>query len=559
MGGLFSIEEVEPAAKDGGLYDPNADTILNISFTYAVQQDDGTYYVYDNQSNERFAPTYTGFSQSLYFLGTDNNLYYFEHNSASVTEITAPRVAILFHLGTQHYPDEQTPPQYTDKSFASLNAGDYIQLTVGRSLNRRHPLYDSDDKIIPEQLLRVERCRDIEPESDWGARGWTHCIYVDYDADFIELLKKKDLFYHSTSYTLACTCFNTAGSSEETIAADRGLHQLYPDYVNIENAFPAISHCVEHNNRLWGTNNVNNEIKASVQGNFEVWDDYRGLVSDAYALSVGSNDDFTASCAIDEYLFFFKEHSYTMLYGTRPSNFTSNTHADFIGMDAQGADSLQVIGKHAYYMGIDGRFYRMNAGGVAVISRALGERRYVPLASAHSAEKYYVLVREARSAAKHLLVYNTAADTWWIEDAADMCALTGVQGRACALCRCESATGEQTEIFALAPDEFDESESSAVQWWCESALIGLDSEAYSYVSAVKLTLESARGAVLEVLARFDSDADYTSLGVFRAAKKGTHSIEVPLRRSEFLRIKLKGSGYAKIYALRLITLQGGEK
>ena len=559
QGGLIGSEEVFPAEKDGGLYDAHADTLLNISFTYAVQRDDGTYYVYDNQNNEKFSPTHTGFGASRYFMGTDNGLYYFDYDARAVTPVTAPCIAILFRLGTQRYPASDNAQAFTEKVFASLNAGDYIHLTVGKSLNRRHPLWESEENILPKQLLRVVRSFAVDPEGAWGQRGWTHCIFADYDSRFIDLLCKKDLIYRSTAYTLPCKCFQTPGASEAAIAADRGLQQLYPDYVYIENAFPAISNCLEHNNRVWGTDNTHNEIKASVQGNFEVWDDYRGLVSDSYAVSVGSNDDFTASCAIDDCLYFFKEHSYTLLYGTRPSNFTTNTRGDFIGMDAQCACSLQVIGKYAYYMGIDGRFYRLNASGATVISRALGDKRYVPLSSAHSGEKYYVLVREVHSDTRRLLVYNTLSGTWWAEDAADVEALTCVQAKACALMRCESEAGIRTDIMILEPWEIPDSENNAVQWWCESGLIGLESDTCAYLSAVKITLESEKGARLEVLAKYEEDAAYVSLGTFLSRKKGMHSLEIPLRRSEYLRLKIRGTGFSKIYALRLITIQAGEK
>ena len=547
--------DVPDTASGSGYYNDHAGTLLNITFTYAFRRDDGSFY-YLHARDRKYPPTKTDFAASRYFLGTDNKFYSFDYDSKAVSEITAPQIVILFRLGEQrqHDTDSDDPEAYTEKIFPELSEGDYIRLTVGQTINYKHPLYSTEEDILPQQLLRVAKASKVPEDNVWGLEGWTDSVVVDYNAQFIDKLIKKDLIFSSTAYNLPYTSDGTPASEAE----DLGLRQLYPEYIEIESAFPVVTNCLEHNNRIWGTNNENNEIKASAQGNFETWDDYRGFVSDSYAVSVGSNDRFTASCAIDDYLFFFKEHSYTLLYGTRPANFSTNTVNDFIGIDAAGACSLQVIGKSAYYMGIDGRFYRFNGQSAGEISTALGERRYQVLSAAHSQSKYYALA-EDESGQRCLLVYNTASGTWWVEDATYLEKVCNIRGRACAVSFIDSSSGTAADILLLEKWNIPQSEKNTVEWFCESGLLGLESDYYQYISNLKITFESEVGATVEVLAKYDNDTAYTPLARFVSKTKGTRTEKIAVRRCEFMRLKLVGTGFSKIYRISYLTQQGSEK
>ncbi|MBR0414031.1 MAG: hypothetical protein IJI67_03035 [Clostridia bacterium] len=551
---FYRIPNAAAPAGQSGYYDAFAQSMLNIGFTYACQEDSGSYY-YLHAKAQKYAPDTASFGSDRYFLGTDNKFYFYDSAAAAVTEIIAPCIAIMLRLG-----DSLQQPNSTaawQKAAPVLEEGDYIRFSAGATTNRRHPLYDSMEQAAPlleGELLRVRRCTAIPADqTPWGVEGWTHCILVDYNAAFIEKLCKKDLFYCSPAYT-ALSAAGTAAAVETDLA----LKQLYPASVSIENAFPVISCPLEHNNRIWAADNGSNEIRASAQGNFEVWDDYRGLSSDSYAVSIGSNDSFTASFALGDYLYFFKEHAYTCVYGTRPANFCTAGCNDFIGIRAADACSLQVIDKNAYYMGIDGRVYRFNGQQAFAVSAPLGEVRYTALASAHTAETYRLLVEE-ENGQRFLLVYNTVRGTWFKEDAAQIDTLLNLQGRACALSHGSEAAGAVTEIVALDRRLVPAPEHNRVAWWCESGLLGLESDCYRYFARLHITFESEAGATLEVLARFDNESDYTPLATFVSERKGTRTQSVPLRRCAFLRLKLRGTGVSKIYHISYETTQGGEK
>ena len=530
-------------------YDAAAEELLNICFTYEVEREDGTRYIFGDLRN-KYTPTAVHFAQSRYFLGTDNKFYYYEQASDSAYEIAAPNIAVFLRKG---YQPEQA-------AYPSLQAGDYIRFSLGYSINYNHVSQDyhiyptREEALMENLLLRVNRtvvC-DAQTGAGWYAQGWEYCMVFDYSAELVQLLAKYDLFSNSTSYREL---------TDYTIPdphADAGRQQVYPRYVKIENPFPQLCAPLEHNNRIWGADNVNNEIKASALGNYKNWDDYRGLASDSYAVSVGSDGAFTASCVLADVPYFFKEHSYTCVYGTRPANFCALTQKEVIGIAPSCADSLQVIGKFAYYMGIDGRIYRFNGSEAQCISAALGNKRFEVIAAAHTVRKYYLLVNEQGT--RRLYVYSTDTAEWFCEDAHQMSTVFSLNANACALYTVSGANALTCSEIAV----LDAWQPSAVQgddvtWWCESGLLGFENDTYTYISNLKLRLESEVGARVDILAKYDNEPAYTHLATFISTSKAMKTEKISVRRCAFMRLKIRGHGRSKIYSVAYQMTQGSEK
>ena len=76
---------------------------------------------------------------------------------------------------------------------------------------------------------------------------------------------------------------------------------------------------------------------------------------------------------------------------------------------------------------------------------------------------------------------------------------------------------------------------------------------------LQITFESESGSRLEGLARYDEQGDYVPLGSFIAHKKQTKTLRFALRRCAFLRVKIRGKGFSKIYAITYFFEQGSEK
>lgn len=533
-------------------YDPAAAELLNICFTYEVETEEGTHYIFGDTGHRYNPAAPPAFADSRYFLGTDNKFYYYNKDSASAYEIVAPNVAIFLRKGLQE----------EGINYPSLSAGDYMRLSVGYAMNYNHISQDyhiyptKEQPLFENVLLRVNRvihCNE-QTGAGWYAQGWEYCIVVDYSTALVTALGKADLFANSTSYTEL---------TDYTITdphADRGRQQIYPRFVKIESPFPELSAPVEHNNRIWGADNRDNTLKASALGNFKNWDDYRGLVSDSYTASVGSDGAFTASCVLYEQIYFLKENAYTCVYGTRPANFTLNTVNDFVGVDTQGAHSLQVINEAAYYMACDGNVYRFDGTHAVCISAALGMQAYAPLCSAHSMKKYYLLVAD-ESGNRKLLVYNTQTGFWFCEDGEDIACIFNLRETPCALIQSEvlNAQAWHSELMAIEQRLPANTAQNGVHWWCESGLLGFEYDEQQYISDLKLRFESEEGAAVSVFAKYGSDTAYTRLATYFSAQKGVYTKKIPLKRCPYMRLKIAGTGFSKIFSVSYKFSKGSER
>lgn len=566
-----------------GGYDASAENFLNIGFRYCVQNDNGKYTVL-NITNPLSPEQISALTTTQYYIAAaDKKLYKYDALSQSSYEITTPLIAIFIRNGAKEDEGILTP----DDAPPACDEGDYIHLTLGNSINLSHPIawqksgdeyvFKTDEMLdIRLRVLRYHAYQSYDRTKWHTEYGWQYFYIVDYNATLLEWIMQNNIIHNSEHFSVPIAGSQTVsvsnidfGSDEVTATAlnlpSSGCAKLYPSYISIAQEIPDTDCMLQHNNRLWCANNDNNEIKASAQGNWKNWDDYRGLVSDSYAVSVGSDGDFTASCVIDEYLFFFKENSYTCVYGTRPSNFCTNTVEDFIGIRAEDAESLQVIGKSAYYMGADGRVYRFNGSDSVCISQVFGDERYTEpgtvLGSAHSQDKYFLQIQKGDK--KMLFVYHTATGMWFIEDADDIDKVQNIRNQAVAVMYNESlyTNSNQPETAIVLLDKWDipETEQNTVEWECVSGLFGLESDFYQFISNLKLTYQSEVGAFIEVLVQYDEGNAWEPVFKEVSDRKQTKTAKIRVKRCAFMRLKIRGKGFSKIFRITYLKEQGSEK
>ncbi len=85
--------------------------------------------------------------------------------------------------------------------------------------------------------------------------------------------------------------------------------------VKLERRVPDLDFVTEQGNRVWGCSRKENSIYACALGDPTNWYSYRGIASDSYAVSVGSDGAFTGAASCLGYLLFFKENCIHKLYG----------------------------------------------------------------------------------------------------------------------------------------------------------------------------------------------------------------------------------------------------
>ena len=143
----------------------------------------------------------------------------------------------------------------------------------------------------------------------------------------------------------------------------------------------------ESENRLWACSSEKHEIYASKLGDPKNWYCYEGISTDSYAVTVGSDGDFTGACTYLGNILFFKEDTVHKIYGSQPSNF--QVMSSSIRGVAKGSEkSLAIVNETLYYQSRNG-IVAYAGSAPTKISEALGEEAYHSVHAGAIGNKYY--------------------------------------------------------------------------------------------------------------------------------------------------------------------------
>lgn len=164
---------------------------------------------------------------------------------------------------------------------------------------------------------------------------------------------------------------------------------------------------IEHNNRLWGCSSENHEIYCSKLGDPFVWKEYNGISTDSYAVTVGSDGDFTGSAVYNDSILFFKENCVHSIYGTKPSNFTLST-IELRGVQKGSHNSICKSNGLLYYKAPEGIFVFNGSTSVRADAR-LGENiKEIAVGTAN--DQYIYMATD-----KRIYVYDCVHDSWYTQ------------------------------------------------------------------------------------------------------------------------------------------------
>lgn len=165
---------------------------------------------------------------------------------------------------------------------------------------------------------------------------------------------------------------------------------------------------IEHNNRLWGCSSENHEIYCSKLGDPFVWKEYSGISTDSYAVTVGSDGDFTGSAVYNDSILFFKENCVHSIYGTKPSNFTLST-IELRGVQKGSHNSICKSNGLLYYKAPEGIF--VFNGSTSVRADARLGRDITDTAVGVADDNAVYMATDYR-----VYVYDCLHDNWHTED-----------------------------------------------------------------------------------------------------------------------------------------------
>ena len=348
--------------------------------------------------------------------------------------------------------------------------------------------------------------------------------------DALALPKKSDRYYGSWTVLRSGTAWQSLdGKATENEAADAP--------VKAERRVPDLDFVTEQGNRVWGCNRKENSIYACALGDPTNWYSYRGIASDSYAVSVGSDGAFTGAASCLSYILFFKENCIHKLYGSKPSDYQMSS-VRCRGVAAKAAGSLCVIAETLYYLSPDG-VMAWSGSLPAKVSGALDTGKLTAADWAMGGQldaRYYLYLhrRADGDGSGRLLVYDTEKGLWHEESPA------GTE---------MVSTGQQlylwdgSALWAAGSDRETEGEEEANLWFeAVTGDIGMSMPDDKYISRVTLRLDALAHTVVTVAVSYDGGA-WETVGSC-AVTQEHQRVNLPFvpRRHDLMRLKFSGTG-----------------
>lgn len=324
------------------------------------------------------------------------------------------------------------------------------------------------------------------------------------------------------------------------------------EHITVSRKMPVMDFVIENDNRLWGCrygqNNkgeVVNELYACKLGDFKNWNCYMGISTDSYAVSLGSDGQFTGAITHAGYPIFFKENCMHKVYGQIPANFQVQTTA-CRGVQKGCSRSLAIVNEILYYKS-QHAICAYDGSLPAEISYSLGDVQYCNAVAGAHGNKYYVSMQNATSGEWDFLVYDTAKGMWHKED----------NLQAAQLCSCRD------ELYCSLPDGKIitilgswEAYEENVAWMAQTGIINASLPERQYLQRISIRMILEPGSEVSIMVQYDSCGEWENIGYMVGSNLRSFTFPVRPRRCDHLRLRIEGVGKAMIFAITK-TISGG--
>ena len=332
--------------------------------------------------------------------------------------------------------------------------------------------------------------------------------------------------------------------------------------ITVKRTMPDMDFVVESGNRLWGCKygyvdgKAINEIYASKLGDFKNWNCYMGISTDSYTASCGTDGPWTGAITHLGYPLFFKENCLHKVYGTFPSNFQIQT-TTCRGVQQGSARSMAIVNEVLYYKSRGG-VCAYDGSLPAEISAAFGEESYSDAVGGGHRNKYYISQKDS-GGVWHLFVYDTRLSVWHRED--------NTHAEAWCSCRDEMYYIDAADKKIRTVLGSGTKETAAVPWKVETGtIVALTSSSKypdriankKYVGRMLIRMALDPGATMQVYIQYDSGG-WEKLWSMTGKNLRTFAFPVRPHRCDHFRLKLTGTGGAKIYSITKTLEQGSDE
>lgn len=319
--------------------------------------------------------------------------------------------------------------------------------------------------------------------------------------------------------------------------------------VTIKRECPDLDFVCEFNNRLWGCSSKNHEVYASKLGDPLNWNAFEGISTDSYALSIGSDGDFTGVLSHQGYVVFFKEDYIHTIYGTKPSNFTLDT-VQARG-PAKGCEkSLCHVNESVMYAARNDICIYEGS-----IPESISDKlniRYEAAVGNQFGSKYYVSLQD-KSGSWHLYAYDLRRSSqnetalWYKEDDLHMVFTAFGEGKLYFV--------DDTGKLRTMEGDSEESED-LIPWSLTSGYMEEGTIDRKKVHKLQFNFDLVPKGDVALEVRYDNSPLWIRMASITADGRDTYTLPIRLRRAERYQYRLSGHGEFRLYGMSRIVEQG---
>lgn len=436
--------------------------------------------------------------------------------------------------GTDVYYDGNVVGQVTDgkKQFASMGA--YLLIFPDKAM------YNTADGTFTKLENIVEITGDIKIEkanmSDSQQNTTEYSTFAkitaegigvgfkQYDGVTISGLPQEDLNKNAIIQELEDDYILIIGDVKETIETT--------GTVKVERKVPDMEFFTESENRLWGCSSEKHEIYSCKLGDPTNWYAYEGISTDSYAVTIGSDGDFTGACTYLGYVLFFKEDTIHKIMGNKPSNYqVTGTKAR--GVEKGSEQSLIIVNETLYYKARTGIVAYQGASATS-IAEAFGNVSYKNAVAGAYGNKYYVSMTDGREYS--LFCYDERKGLWCREDETQMLFTAYYENMLYYI----DSDGNLKSI--------EGNDEDPIEWEAESGDIIL-SYGKKYISRMSIRVEMEKRSFMDIFVKYDEEKTWERVKTIRAVNNRNYEVPIRPKRFDHMRVKMKGTGRCRVYGL----------
>jgi len=371
------------------------------------------------------------------------------------------------------------------------------------------------------------------------------------------------------------------GCAEDYIIVEGFIRKADPTLLSTNTAkfirsVPDLDYICESQNRIWGckygpknqsvlVGETLNEIRACKLGDFKNWNNFMGLSTDSYVMSIGTPGPWTGAVTQRGYPVFFKENCIHRVTGSTPDSYQLST-IQAAGVQDGSWRSIALMDETIFYksvkdvMAFDGNM-------PYAISENLGNVQYDDARAGALDTKYYISMKTGIST-WNLFVYNKRTGNWLRED--------DLQVKQFATCYNElwmidevknKLIAENGTDISLGTSNITTAEENEPGWRGEFGLNGAEYSADGsrketrgshYLSRFDLRMSLAADHTAYLDIQYDSDGHWIEMGEIHGTGLRTIVLPVVPRRCDHLRFRLRGKGNFRLFSISRILEVGGD-